>query len=664
MKTRRVGSGLVFWCSVLILILATPLFAEVRFSTTPVEVPASCQAYACGDNVDACKVCHLITDTPPGDTTAGPQPQMSMSIFMTAASSPTTTVTSPDGKFTVTYPPTVAVGESFTNEVTVNGYAMTYDYFVDNVWNYGTWPWGWLDRTYTHDHTFDAPAPHIFSARVLYCNGGYDICAHGWLRTEISWDVVVGTPLLGIDNVPYYNQGPFSCDEWYGSLHPEQTRKPEPCIGGGPWASDEYDGTPPIDNVAKKGCAITSAVMVLRKLGIDNVCYDNTTYVPCSDNVAFNNPANWHDVNPGTLNEWASKNDDAYDGTGGFIFKSAERYSNKRVKYSVEPSRNDDVLNSLLGKNIPAILRVKSAPWHFVVATGQKETGASPNWFLHDPGYFEVDDLRDRGRNGIYYGMRIYRPSTPDANHGSIEIRLGSPAEILVIDPSGRRTGYDSSSGSDLHEIPSSAYFLDGIDDDLSGETEPEVRTLFIDEPIDGLYRIQVIGTGTGEFWIKFLSNDRTGDVSHQTMNGTIGSQKRYDYELDYSSDPDFPSVVMPRTYEFLGFMPPVRIDGSSVFKQGSTIPIKFQLKDRSGHFAADVTARLVLQKFSDGVPVGEPIDATPAGGSDSGNIFRYDVTANQYVYNLKTGGFSAGTWKVIVFLEDGSSYDVPIGIR
>jgi hypothetical protein len=39
--------------------------AEVRFTSTPVEVPPTCQAVQCGDNFDACKSCHLIAEGPP-----------------------------------------------------------------------------------------------------------------------------------------------------------------------------------------------------------------------------------------------------------------------------------------------------------------------------------------------------------------------------------------------------------------------------------------------------------------------------------------------------------------------------------------------------------------------------------------------------------------------
>jgi len=135
---RNVKSRLMF-LPVLLMVAclgAAGARAEVRFTSTPVEVPPTCQAVQCGDNFDACKSCHLIAEEPP--PTASAFGLMSSSAMTTASAPATTTVTSPDGKFTLEYPPTVPAGVPFENRVTVWGYAMTYDYFVDNVFFYGT----------------------------------------------------------------------------------------------------------------------------------------------------------------------------------------------------------------------------------------------------------------------------------------------------------------------------------------------------------------------------------------------------------------------------------------------------------------------------------------------------------------------------------------------
>ena len=58
--------------------------------------------------------------------------------------------------------------------------------------------------------------------------------------------------------------------------------------------------------------------------------------------------------------------------------------------------------------------------------------------------------------------------------------------------------------------------------------------------------------------------------------------------------------------------------------------------------------------------------DETPLSSSaaDSGNIFRYDSTNNQYIYNLATGSFSTRTWQLKIVIDDGTSHTVLISIK
>ena len=42
--------------------------------------------------------------------------------------------------------------------------------------------------------------------------------------------------------------------------------------------------------------------------------------------------------------------------------------------------------------------------------------------------------------------------------------------------------------------------------------------------------------------------------------------------------------------YRFLGFIPPIRNDGSSIFKSGRTVPVKFQLTDVDDNFISDAS--------------------------------------------------------------------------
>jgi hypothetical protein len=108
------------------------------------------------------------------------------------------------------------------------------------------------------------------------------------------------------------------------------------------------------------------------------------------------------------------------------------------------------------------------------------------------------------------------------------------------------------------------------------------------------------------------------------------------------------------------GYLQPINPDGSSIFKLGSTIPVKFTLP--SG--ASAVTATLSLAKVSPGID-GSYLEATSTAQASSGNTFRYDTASGQYVFNLSTRNLTSGTWRLRVDLSDGNSdHTVLISVR
>jgi hypothetical protein len=113
----------------------------------------------------------------------------------------------------------------------------------------------------------------------------------------------------------------------------------------------------------------------------------------------------------------------------------------------------------------------------------------------------------------------------------------------------------------------------------------------------------------------------------------------------------------------FGGFVEPVDSGGSSVFKIGSTIPIKFQLKWPDGKPVTDARVQIFNAKISDKI-----IGAESGGsgltskGNDvvqptPGNYFGYDSSTGLYTFYLGTGNLSPGIWQIKVVLDDGSTH-------
>jgi hypothetical protein len=153
-----------------------------------------------------------------------------------------------------------------------------------------------------------------------------------------------------------------------------------------------------------------------------------------------------------------------------------------------------------------------------------------------------------------------------------------------------------------------------------------------------------------------YASSDPTtmGRIRAHWYNGLIDEVRIWNVALS----PDQLGFI----YDFSGILPPIKEDGSSVFKLGSTVPVKFQLWDDQGSFVTDAVANIFVKKISNGTSGEEAAVSTAA--ATTGNLFRYDSSSNQYIFNLATKSLSVGTWKIRIELDDGMSYYVEIGLK
>ncbi len=115
--------------------------------------------------------------------------------------------------------------------------------------------------------------------------------------------------------------------------------------------------------------------------------------------------------------------------------------------------------------------------------------------------------------------------------------------------------------------------------------------------------------------------------------------------------------------YNFGGILPPIK--NKSVFKAGSTIPVKFQLTDATGAYVTDAEAKIYVKKWSNDVNEENPVlSGVSSSAATTGNLFRYDYTSNEYIFNLSTKNYNAGSYEVTIILNEGSSQSVIIGLK
>jgi len=155
------------------------------------------------------------------------------------------------------------------------------------------------------------------------------------------------------------------------------------------------------------------------------------------------------------------------------------------------------------------------------------------------------------------------------------------------------------------------------------------------------------------------LSFSGTGGCSVSGANLSITAVGTCTVTASQPGDARYAPAI-PQTQTFAvyhawsGILQPINANGSSVFKLGTVVPVKFQL---TGGSAAITTlgAKLTIAKVANGI-AGTDVEAVSTLNADSGNVFRYDVTSSQYVFNWGTKGLSEGTWQIRIDLLDGNT--------
>ena len=107
----------------------------------------------------------------------------------------------------------------------------------------------------------------------------------------------------------------------------------------------------------------------------------------------------------------------------------------------------------------------------------------------------------------------------------------------------------------------------------------------------------------------------------------------------------------------------PINVDGSSVFKQKSTVPVKFRICDANGvSIGANVVAafNLVQVTGATATAVNEEVQSTTPD-----TVFRFDPTAQQWIFNTNTKPLSASlAYRYLITLTDGTTIDYQFGLK
>ena len=167
----------------------------------------------------------------------------------------------------------------------------------------------------------------------------------------------------------------------------------------------------------------------------------------------------------------------------------------------------------------------------------------------------------------------------------------------------------------------------------------------------------------TGAFPAGATINPATGAFSWTPTAAQAGQSYTFNVRVtDNGAGPLYAEqpVTVSVGYTWSGFLQPINPNGSSVFKAGQTIPVKFQLTGASAGIT-NAVARLYVAKINANV-VGTEDAAGSTSNATEGNLFRY--ADGQYIFNLSTKGLTAGTYQLRVDTGDGVLRVVNISLR
>lgn len=299
------------------------------------------------------------------------------------------------------------------------------------------------------------------------------------------------------------------------------------------WGKLLYDLIPYL--IEEKGCALVSAAMVLRGFGVTE-------------------GVDGKEVNPRNLNEWLKYNKGYKE--GNVEWEKIRYYSRNKIKFAGY-SREGKVIDEELKAGHPVIAWVYNTYWlrsrHCVVVTGKKPDCKTHT--INDSAYdkYGKDTLEEWARYGTL--VKFKKVVKEQLKHMSIRgILTGSgrsfgsdkSIELLLIDPLGRRLGYDPDTKTIIEEIPDASYVEEGYGDLKTEEVWSVPKILYIGSPIDGVYKLKVIGRDStlnkdveGPYFLS-VSTDLVTEPDCRTVDtkGFIKYGQMIDHLIEFTQAP------------------------------------------------------------------------------------------------------------------------------
>ena len=186
---------------------------------------------------------------------------------------------------------------------------------------------------------------------------------------------------------------------------------------------------------------------------------------------------------------------------------------------------------------------------------------------------------------------------------------------------------------------------------------------------LSGTVSTTTVTTPTTPKQVTFTAVDNVGNQTQKTCDFFVvfgGGFLGFQQPINGGLTPVLNTMTQPQATQAYS-------DDNSRFKLGSTVPVKFELRDANGAPVTNATNIRLFVSQADSKPDPGVDEVISTSASTTGNLFRLaDATTGQWIFNLSTkSGYtsngttvsftSQGTYKLSAVLDDGSSRSVNI---
>ena len=188
-------------------------------------------------------------------------------------------------------------------------------------------------------------------------------------------------------------------------------------------------------------------------------------------------------------------------------------------------------------------VRVKDGAYDLPRQQRNCPSGILSGALCNENGFTENNSLlNDKSYSGINPTLSLISASTQTTNSVSVDVSDLSVTgndnvNFQIVDPQGRKTGFNSTTGQIEKNIPDSDFYSQNITGADEVEADNGSSTGTVSHPINGTYQVIIKGTQTGDYSIAInRSNRYAQSLSPIELYGTVQNGETRTFTFNYSS--------------------------------------------------------------------------------------------------------------------------------